>query len=100
MTTEKSKRQLVFGLVLLIGVVMGIYIPVDDNPLEPIVYALPSQTDIQKLLNQLEPEPRLDVDGRIGAKTIEKWDRVYMREAAKKHDWMYKERKDVNGFSE
>lgn len=45
---------------------------------------LPSPADIQALLNRLEPEPRLKVDGKIGPLTLEKWDRVYCEQSAKK----------------
>lgn len=46
--------------------------------------SLPSPAAIQELLNRLEPEPRLKVDGKIGPLTLEKWNRVYCEQSAKK----------------
>lgn len=45
---------------------------------------LPSPAVIQRMLNELEPLPRLNVDGKLGPKTIEKWNRVYIEQSAKK----------------
>uniref|UniRef100_A0A6H1ZQ12 Uncharacterized protein n=2 Tax=viral metagenome TaxID=1070528 RepID=A0A6H1ZQ12_9ZZZZ len=44
--------------------------------------ALPSISDVQALLNRIEPEPRIAEDGRIGPKTIEKWNRLYCEVSA------------------
>lgn len=46
---------------------------------------LPAPSDIQKLLNRLEPEPRISVDGRIGPATMEKWRRVYIKVSAEQY---------------
>lgn len=40
--------------------------------------------ELQELLNQLEPEHPLKVDGKIGPKTIAKWERVYCEQSALK----------------
>ncbi len=45
---------------------------------------LPSVAAIQQKLNELEPENPLKVDGKVGPKTIEKWNRVYCEQSAKK----------------
>ena len=46
---------------------------------------LPSLIDIQRKLNELEPNDPLKVDGRWGKLTCDKWDRVYCNEQAKKY---------------
>lgn len=51
---------------------------------QPVEAILPSPAAIQELLNQMEPEPRLKVDGKIGPMTLEKWNRVYCEQSAKK----------------
>ena len=55
----------------------------DKLPLlaEPL---LPSVTAIQQQLNRMEPENPLKVDGKLGPKTIEKWNRVFIAQSAKK----------------
>ena len=45
--------------------------------------SLPSPAAIQRQLNELELENPLKVDGKIGKLTQEKWDRVYIEQAAK-----------------
>jgi hypothetical protein len=46
---------------------------------------LPSLIDIQKRLNELEPDNPIKADGVYGPKTKEKWERVYCNEQAKKY---------------
>ena len=46
---------------------------------------LPCLIDIQKKLNELEPNDPLKIDGRWGKLTYEKWERVYCNEQAKKY---------------
>lgn len=45
---------------------------------------LPSPADIQTWLNILEPQNAIEIDGRIGARTVEKWDRCYCEQEAQK----------------
>ncbi len=52
--------------------------PIGKGPL------LPSVTAIQQQLNQLEPENPIKVDGKLGPKTAEKWDRVFCEQSAKR----------------
>jgi len=47
---------------------------------------LPSPGDIQRLLNKLEPESPLKVDGKIGPATRTKWEQVYVLVSAQKAD--------------
>ena len=44
---------------------------------------LPSPAAIQLKLNELEPQTRLKVDGKIGPLTLEKWNRIYIEQSAK-----------------
>jgi hypothetical protein len=44
---------------------------------------IPSPAQIQQLLNLLEPEKPIKVDGKIGIATIAKWERVYCNQCAK-----------------
>jgi len=46
---------------------------------------LPSLIEIQKMLNELEPDNPIKVDGIYGPKTKEKWERVWMNEQAIKY---------------
>ena len=57
----------------------------DPTPLLFHMSELPSLIDIQRKLNELEPNNPLKVDGRWGKLTCEKWDRVYCNEQAKKY---------------
>ena len=57
--------------------------PLDSNFLHML--ELPSLIDIQRKLNELEPNDPLKVDGRWGKLTCDKWDRVYCNEQAKKY---------------
>ena len=57
--------------------------PLDSNFL--YLPELPSLIDIQRKLNELEPNDPLKVDGRWGKLTCDKWDRVYCNEQAKKY---------------
>ena len=45
---------------------------------------IPSPAQIQQLLNLLEPEKPVRVDGKIGSVTIAKWERVYGNQCAAK----------------
>ena len=45
---------------------------------------LPSPAAIQLKLNELEPQTLLKVDGKIGPLTLEKWNRVYCEQSARK----------------
>jgi len=79
-------------LVVCVGCAIGLCIwlakPAERQP-QPVWdcndLALPAPADIQELLNRLEPEPRIAVDGRIGPKTMEKWNRVYCEISAKQY---------------
>jgi len=76
-------------LGLLFIAAVGLYLQEKSEAIEfqvaasPDTPELPSPSDIQAWLNELEPEPRLEVDGIIGPKTIVKWERVYTRRQAR-----------------
>ena len=53
------------------------------HPVEARKMVLPSPTDIQLLLNELDPNDPVHVDGIIGEKTLKKWDKVYCNESAR-----------------
>jgi len=55
------------------------------DPTPMLLSELPSLIDIQRKLNELEPNDPLKVDGRWGKLTSEKWDRVYCNEQAKRY---------------
>jgi len=45
-----------------------------------------SPRDFQKFLNEIEPKPELIIkeDGRIGQRTLAKWDRIFCNQSAAK----------------
>jgi len=45
----------------------------------------PNLIDIQKKLNELEPENPIEADGKYGTETRDKWERVWMNLQAKKY---------------
>lgn len=46
----------------------------------PVNKDIPSIKEFQSLLNQLEPNAPINVDGRLGPETQRKWDRVYFNQ--------------------
>jgi hypothetical protein len=60
---------LVFG----VSAFMIAYYPKTAEPSQVLM----SQAEVQELLNKLEPENPIEVDGVIGKTSREKWTRVY-----------------------
>jgi hypothetical protein len=58
-------------------------------PQRPAEKRLPGQGEIQRLLNELEPNEPITVDGVVGPATRAKWERVYYRRQAKRWDEVY-----------
>ena len=92
MVTKKAQEAstiivwciVLMGLTLLIGVVAG---EVRVKPVESTITqdtVIMSPRDFQALLNRLEPSQAIEEDGRIGAKTVEKWERVYGNQSAER----------------
>lgn len=50
--------------------------------LENVRSDIPSTYDMQRMLNEYEPENPIEVDGKIGIETIAKWDRVFCNQSA------------------
>ena len=86
------------AMILLAVLLLGLYLSVDkpiwiwqrEEPVAQPVWdvndlVLPAPSDIQELLNRLEPEPRIAVDGKIGPQTMDKWNRVYSEISAKQY---------------
>lgn len=63
---------------LFIGLLCCIWYWAANRPVPMHDNRLPSVSDIQKQLNDLEPDRDvLKVDGKCGRATLEKWERVY-----------------------
>ena len=83
---NRRRNALIGLIVLFMGLLITVHAlqkttPVTNNEITHT--RLPSPTDIQLLLNELEPNEPLHVDGIIGKATIEKWERVYCNESAR-----------------
>ena len=74
--------MLFFGMFVLLMIAHFL-----NNPIESEVYQpeLPCLIDIQKMLNELEPDNPIKADGVYGPATKEKWERVWMNQQAKKY---------------
>ena len=82
----KERYQSFMLLILLCIAIMFIVVYVVSNECEVTPDSeLPSLMDIQRRLNELEPNDPIEVDGRYGLETQEKWERVYCNEQAKKY---------------
>jgi len=96
-TKANSVSILIIGLVLIFRVLIpsytnefrslgvGIVSEQKADPTPMFFTELPCLIDIQKKLNELEPNNPIPVDGRWGKLTYEKWERVYCNEQAKKY---------------
>lgn len=51
---------------------------------------IPCIADWQQMLNEIEPENPIEVDGRLGYETQKKWDWIFCNQSAAKSDYMYK----------
>ena len=81
----KNKALSLFITIIVGMAIVGLAGLHAQRKTETIRPVLPSPTDIQQMLNELEPENPLIADGIIGAKTLEKWERVYCNESARVH---------------
>jgi len=80
-----KERIGIAGCFVIAGMALGMLLTAGFHICKPqkAEQGLPSPAPIQRQLNILEPENLLKVDGKISRLTIEKWDRVYIRESAK-----------------
>lgn len=73
---------MLFGLFCLLLILHLTNKPITATTIEP---ELPSLIDIQKMLNELEPDNPIKADGVYGLATREKWERVWIEKQARKY---------------
>ena len=79
----KKVISFILCVAIGVGIIYGVgYQAKRLNPPDDKILTVPSFFEIQELLNEIEPENPIKVDGRIGKKTLEKWDRVYCQQCA------------------
>jgi preprotein translocase subunit YajC len=85
----KERLQSTILLVLLCITIFSFiaYVAQQKNPAQLIIKEkeLMSLIEIQKMLNELEPENPIEADGIYGNQTKVKWERVWMNQQAKKY---------------
>jgi hypothetical protein len=86
---EKEKWQARILLILLCVTIFAFvaYVAQGHKPMQLVKYIepeLPNLIQIQRRLNELEPDNPIDEDGVYGKNTREKWERVWMNEQARK----------------
>ena len=88
MNIDTRQRIQAFLIILFFGLFVCLLIAhFLNSPIEAEIYMpeLPNLIEIQKLLNELEPNNPIKEDGIYGPATKEKWERVWMNQQAKKY---------------
>jgi len=71
------KTLITLALGIVIVVLIGWWTRELCKPkLEVVAYELISISELQELLNEIEPTDPIEVDGKLGPATQEKWDRL------------------------
>jgi len=91
---SRGNQERLKAVVMLITVLFGLMVvlvalaQIRSIP-KPEPELIPSLMDIQKMLNEFEPENPIEEDGKYGPATAEKWERVYIEQSVDQSNHYY-----------